>query len=117
MEDNEDQNDNESEVITVKPSGVPEGVAVTLVVALLLAIAGVVYYASHQASPDQANKCAMDNATIKAQLDAQKSVTDYNAACAKRDGELRLAVIKACVDRGNLPVFLGGNIDCKVAPK
>jgi hypothetical protein len=57
--------------------------------------------------------CQANNASIQAQSAANKAQIDFNPACMKRDTELRLNVIEACVAHGNIPVFVNGNVDCE----
>ena len=107
--DNEDLNhDNEYE------SSTPSWISGLLLAALVLACGVAIYFAQR----DPGNRaCVQNDLTLQAQSAVQKANMEYQTACIRRDQELRLKVLQACVDKGNIPVLVNGNIDCKPSPK
>lgn len=111
-----DENEiNESEAIVVKPTGVPESIAVIMCILILLGSGSAIYFARQQTTISAG--CEANSAAMVAGASAQKAQIDYQTACVKRDSDLRLEVIKQCVAKGNIPVLMGGNVDCKASPK
>lgn len=88
--------------------------ALSIMAALMVvAIVAAFYFATHQPKPEA---CVGENDVRLAQAQAAKAQAEFATACLKKDSELRLAVEKSCAEAGNIPVFIGGNLDCKPAP-
>jgi hypothetical protein len=96
------------------PAGVPKDAFNFMLVVMALLIAVTCYFAQHQPENSQ---CVLTNTTMQGQSDAQKAQGSFNARIVQRDEELRMKVVTACVERGGIPVYAGGNVDCKAAPK
>lgn len=114
--DQEEQEGTQEEPLVIKPQGLPTEAGGMLFAALILTGAACVYFASHK--PEAENKaCEINNVSMQAQANAAKAQADFNVACMKRDTDLRMEVVKQCVAKGNIPIFINGNVDCKPAPK
>jgi hypothetical protein len=90
---------------------VPVWFAVLLVVMLLLepVVSTLVY-----GRPGEDKKvCATNDTVVKAQVEAQSASIKSNMERTNQESMLRLEVIKACVGRGDIPVLMNGNVDCK----
>lgn len=51
--------------------------------------------------------------TEATQLAIQKMIIEQNIFTAKSMKEVQLAVVKGCMDKGMVPVFINNNVDCK----
>lgn len=60
--------------------------------------------------------CEIENATRKAQADREAKSLEAQTALQKRIEDLQIEVLRQCVAQGNIPLFLGGNVDCKTGP-
>lgn len=109
-EEIQEQEGTEGDPLVIKPQGLPTEVGGVLFVALVVAIVTCIYFA--QRSPEN-KACDISNIAMTAQANAAKAQADFNIACSKRDADLRLEVIKQCVAKGNIPIFINGNVDCK----
>ena len=56
-------------------------------------------------------------ATAARQTEVQIKQIELQTENQKRLMELQLTIAKACADRGMIPLFLQGNVECKEAPK
>ncbi len=92
------------------PSGVPTWLTVMLAVLLCVMLG---YHFILPSVPDQAPKTAEANAQ-KAQAEAQKASIEFNDRLEQRLAELRMSIAKQCADKGNIPVLIAGNVDCRV---
>lgn len=118
MENEEEQQDRELNLTDVSEITAPfhrtmDKVFIVAAMAILMAImfgGTALYYARHAPESPQ---CEMNNQSSQAQSVANKAQAEFNLACMKRDIELRLKVIDACVAHGNIPIFMNGNVDCK----
>lgn len=117
-DENEDiqMHDSPAPVVRVEPSGVPTSVVCLLAPLLAIAASFAGYGAGRNTQPEPA-ACQLNNATVAAQAQAQKAQIDYTASCQRNEVQLRMKVIETCVNRGNVPVLIGGNIDCKPGPR
>ena len=66
-----------------------------LLVGLVVFLAGCEYYTPHDGD-------AVDRSQREMNLQIQKRLSD-----------MQLAVAKSCIDKGGVPVFTNGNVDCK----
>lgn len=48
-----------------------------------------------------------------AMYQGMKAQADVQSLSQKRLQDLQLAVVKACVDHGGIPIFANNNVDCK----
>lgn len=55
------------------------------------------------------------NMAIKAQQEAQAKIAEMQVEQQKAFNLLQLDVAKRCTEKGNIPIFTSGNVDCKVA--
>ena len=104
------------EPIIIKHQGVSVDFAVFFAV-LVAVLAGLAGYGAGRNAVIESPSCQLNNATVKAQADAQKASIDFSAAQQRTEVQLRMKVIDTCVNRGQIPVIVGGNIDCKQAQK
>lgn len=104
----------EPRIIEVPAEGVTTLVAVFLA-ALVLLFGGTAIYEAGRVP--EAGSCGLQDATVRAQAEATKAQAQYQLGVQKQEVEMRLAVVKTCVNAGGIPIFSGGNIDCKAAPK
>jgi hypothetical protein len=98
------------------------GIVTILVLFLVTAIATAVYYHEHPRDaetwkPNDAAVIISQQETAKAQNEFGRAQAEYGAAQVHRETALRLQVIENCTKSGNIPVMIGGNVDCKLAPK
>lgn len=76
-----------------------------LIIALAVALTGC----------DSLAKTAVPEPSARlAELQAVKAQAEAQAELQKRLATIQLDVIKRCADRGDVPVVIGGNVDCKV---
>ena len=90
---------------------------ITVVIVILCLITGACESAGVNGPRPSDATCAADNATLTAQANAQAKSTEAQMLAQKSVWALQADVAKRCADRGMIPVFLGGNVDCKAAPK
>jgi outer membrane PBP1 activator LpoA protein len=57
----------------------------------------------------------VDNGCGQAQAEAQTKIAEMQVNQQKMFNQLQLKVVEACVNKGNIPIFQNGNVDCKVA--
>jgi hypothetical protein len=102
----ENENEESNCYCDARRDGVSSVVAVIVIatVAVLAGAAGYFY-------PRSANNMDVVNTA------AVRMQTEANMAIQKGVVAVQMAVIKNCSDRGNIPVLMGGNVDCKISPK
>lgn len=95
---------------------------VPLSLALLLFIAMVGFGAalacvssSKQPARQEFGPCTASAALEKAQNEAAKAQAEYLTTSQKRVEDLQLRVMQSCVDKGNVPILMGGNVDCRTS--
>jgi hypothetical protein len=49
-----------------------------------------------------------------AEMQALKAQSEIQVEQQKRLAAIQMEIIKRCADRGDIPVFTNGNVDCKV---
>lgn len=110
MDENEQMTDNSPIAVEVKPQGVPEWVAVVLFAAMVIAVASAFYFRSNPATSEV---CKASDVALKAQADSARVQNELNVSIQRRVMEVQMAVMKSCMERGNIPTWMGGNVDCK----
>ena len=53
----------------------------------------------------------------RARMEFMKARAEAETAAQMRLQAIQLEVVKRCADKGNIPVLVNGNVDCKVQPK
>ncbi len=107
MSEETDNNEQDPIEVEVIPNGVANHLVLILMIALITAVYFCVYFAQQTRSGGQE----------AAQMAATKAQAEMSTATIKHDLDLRIKVVDACVAKGNIPVFINGNVDCKQAPK
>lgn len=87
--------------------------------AVILVLAVTAFYFANRADPpvavdplraaqaaDLAEATKTNQVAAQAQLDRQEKTT-----------EMEMRVANACIDRGGVPIYFNGNVDCKLLPK
>jgi hypothetical protein len=59
----------------------------------------------------------LQNLALAAQGKAQEAMANGQVEHQKLVVQIELDVARKCVDHGNIPIFVNGNVDCKPAPK
>lgn len=67
-------------------------------------------------SPERV-QCVADNATLKANAEAQTKSNEVLLEIQKRITTVQMDVSKRCADLGGIPIYANQNVDCKAAPK
>ena len=111
MSENEDilPSGNEPEIV-VETAPIVSTPAVLVITLGLMAVSGLAGYLIHQQAPSN-DVVQIENAR------AAKAQAEYQTECQKRVSDLQVEVVKQCVAKGNIPIFVNGNVDCKVIPK
>lgn len=110
------------QVIRQGVSGEDVGIIVAILVLLLItAISTAIFYHEHPPvsetwKPNDAAVIISQQEAAKAQNEYGRAQAEYGAAAIHRETALRLQVIENCTKSGNIPVMMGGNVDCKLGP-
>lgn len=90
-------------------SGVPIWVAIVLMVLFVGSLFAHVYQAYH---PPKSAVCEVSNAVQAAEISSAKEQMKYDEANQKHVFEVQMEVVKACVSRGDIPIWHNSNVEC-----
>lgn len=88
----------------------------TITATILLVLAAVLLAGCDKITKAPNNPCAMDNATQKAQAEANLKNVELQIEVQKRLTTIQMKVIDQCVTQGGTPIIGNGNVDCKAKP-